>query len=135
MSFYIQIENGQPINNPLAEENLLQAFGSIPSNYVPFTKILFETTNLTVDIYQKAVSTYVLDNDGISWKDDWSIVNMTDEEKAIAIEIKKSNPPCPNVLLDIETLKWKPSIQKPQDNNEYYWDWKSGAWILSDINN
>lgn len=78
MKLYIQVQNEQTVNHPALEENLIQAFGSIPSNWEPFERI----ERPTIGIYQ------VLENenptyqkiDGI-WKDVWSIREMTQEEK------------------------------------------------------
>lgn len=39
MTLHIQIENGQPINHPAFDDNLIQAFGVIPDNWQPFNRI------------------------------------------------------------------------------------------------
>ena len=40
MNLYIRVENGQPVNHPSLEENLIQAFGEVPSNWEPFVRVV-----------------------------------------------------------------------------------------------
>jgi len=80
MSLYIEIENGQIKNHPAFEDNLIQAFGSIPSNWEPFIRI----ESPTLGIYQVLESyepVYAKVN-GV-WTDVWSVREMTTEEKAV----------------------------------------------------
>jgi len=65
MNLYIQVENGKPINHPAFEDNLIQAFGSIPANWKPFKRIPQPSPN--------AVCTYTLSLDGKTWQDTWTI--------------------------------------------------------------
>lgn len=78
MKIYIQIENGQPINHPAFEDNLVQAFGKIPANWELFTRV----ERPVLGVYQ------LLDSDeavyakvGGEWTDVWSVRDMTAEEK------------------------------------------------------
>lgn len=82
MNLYIQIENGQPVNHPALEENLIHAFGSIPDNWKPFNRFQLADLNLEIGMYQKTVHSYSLSSDGVTWQDKWTVVDMTDEEKS-----------------------------------------------------
>ncbi len=78
MSLYIETENGVTKNHPAFEDNLLQAFGSIPAHWEPFTRV----ERPTPGVYQllesdEAVYAKV---DGV-WTDVWSLRDMTEEEK------------------------------------------------------
>lgn len=79
MTLYIQIENGQPVNHPAFEENLLQAFGAVPENWELFVRVeqpipaLYEVLVSDVPSYQKV--------DGV-WTDVWEMRAMTSEEVA-----------------------------------------------------
>lgn len=78
MNLYIQVENGQTVNHPALEENLIQAFGSVPSNWEPFDRI----EKPVIDVYEILESdepTYKKVN-GI-WTDVWHVRQMTPEEK------------------------------------------------------
>lgn len=80
MNLYIETDsNGNPINHPAFEDNLLQAFGAIPAHWEPFNRV----ERPTLSVYQ------VLDSqeptyqkiDGV-WTDVWSLRDMTSEEKS-----------------------------------------------------
>lgn len=79
MNLYIQIQNGQPINHPALEDNLLQAFNPIPKNWEPFIRVekpvigVYEVLENQEPIYAKV--------NGV-WTDFWSVREMTAEEKA-----------------------------------------------------
>ena len=80
MNLYIKTDgNGNTIDHPAFEDNLLQAFGSIPSEWEPFVRV--ESPNLKV--YQVLASpdpTYQK-IDGV-WTDVWTLRDMTAEEKS-----------------------------------------------------
>lgn len=83
MNLYIKIEKGHPINHPIREDNLYQAFPSINlidnEEYVPFTR-LTPPADLKVGDLQVLASEYILDIDGISYTDNYYIRDMTDDE-------------------------------------------------------
>jgi hypothetical protein len=78
MNLYIETKNGQVINHPALESNLLQAFGSIPNNWEPFIRVerpapgIYELLESDTPVYAK------VDN---VWTDIWSVREMTAEEK------------------------------------------------------
>ena len=79
MNLYIQVENGQTVNHPAFEDNLLQALGSIPDNWEPFIRVerpipgVYEVLESDTPTYQKVNGT---------WTDVWALRPMTDAEKA-----------------------------------------------------
>jgi len=78
MNLYIETENGQIKNHPAFEDNLLQAFGSIPAHWEPFIRV----ERPTLGVYQILESNepvYTKVN-GV-WTDVWSLREMTLEEK------------------------------------------------------
>lgn len=78
MNLYIQVEKDQPINHPAFEDNLLQAFGSIPSNWEQFNRIERPVIGV-YEVLESEISTYAK-IDGV-WTDVWSLRNMSAEEK------------------------------------------------------
>lgn len=78
MNLYIETENGQIKNHPAFEDNLLQAFGSIPEHWVPFERVERPTLG-TYEVMVSEQATYEL-IDGV-WKDVWRKRDMTAEEK------------------------------------------------------
>ena len=79
MSLYIETKDGQPVNHPAFEDNLLQAFGNIPDHWEPFVRVerpattVYQVLESEQPTYQKV--------DGV-WTDVWTIRDMTDAEKA-----------------------------------------------------
>ena len=78
MNLYIEIENGVTKNHPAFEDNLIQAFGSVPSHWEAFTRVerptlgIYEVMTATESTYEKI--------DGV-WTDVWHKRDMTAEEK------------------------------------------------------
>lgn len=78
MKLYIETKDGQTVNHPAFEDNLIQAFGSIPDNWEPFTRVerpvpdVYEVLESNEPTYQKI--------DGV-WTDVWVLRPMTQEEK------------------------------------------------------
>lgn len=79
MNLFIQIENGQSVNHPAFEGNLIQAFGSVPEHWEPFIRV--EMPNLGIyQILESLQPSYQKIN-GV-WTDVWPLRNMTQEEIA-----------------------------------------------------
>jgi hypothetical protein len=78
MNLYIETENGAIKNHPAYEDNLIQAFGTIPAHWEPFTRV----ERPTLGVYQllesdEAVYAKV---EGV-WTDVWTVRELTAEEK------------------------------------------------------
>jgi len=78
MKLFIQIKDGKPFEHPAFENNLIQAFGSAPAHWEPFTRVerpvpgVYEVFESDISTYQKV--------DGV-WTDVWALRDMTAEEK------------------------------------------------------
>lgn len=79
MNLYIEIIDGQTINHPAFEDNLLNAFGSIPAHWEPFVRVDRPTPGI-YDVLESNEPTYEKVNG--FWTDVWSIRAMTNVEKA-----------------------------------------------------
>jgi hypothetical protein len=79
MNLYIQTQGGQPINHPAFEDNLMQAFGSIPKTWEPFIRVNRPVLG-AYQILENQESIYAKVN-GV-WTDMWILRDMTAEEKA-----------------------------------------------------
>lgn len=79
MNLYIETENGVTKNHPAFEDNLIQAFGSVPEHWEPFTRVerpvttVYQILESEEPVYAKV--------DGV-WTDVWTVRDMTAEEKA-----------------------------------------------------
>ena len=118
MNLYIKTDgNGNTIDHPAFEDNLIQAFGSIPSEWEPFVRV--ERPNPTV--YQMLASpdpTYQK-IDGV-WTDVWALRDMTDEEKSAkqqavrdAFNTREQASNWSAWTLDENTCKMQPPIPRP----------------------
>lgn len=157
MNLYIETENGVTKNHPAFEDNLLQAFGSIPAHWEPFTRV----ERPVPGVYQvlesdEAVYTKV---NGI-WTDVWSVRDMTTEEKTAkqqqVIAAFNSREQAENWsawTLDEATCTMKPPIPRPEqvegvlvfwcgadnnwkeaparpvDDNQYKFDFLAWQWV------
>ena len=132
MKLYIQVENGNTVNHPALEDNLLQAFGRIPENWKPFVRV--SSPNVGVyEVLESETPTYELVDE--VWTDVWQKRNMTDEEKLQkqneVKEIWNSRPNRENFstwTFDEETCSYIAPIPKPLDGKQYYWDGSTEAW-------
>jgi len=129
MALFLQIQNGEPVNHPVYDFNLIQAFGQIPQGWAMFNRIQ-QPADLITSPFQTAKCTYALSSDGVTWEDVWTAVEMTDAEKSALIAERQANPPGPNITLDTATLRWTPNTPKPTDGQKYYWDFVKGEWVV-----
>jgi len=133
MELYIETENGLPKNHPALEENLLQAFGAIPDNWVSFERI--ERPQLGVyDVLEQEYPEYHL-IDGV-YKDVWMIRPMDDAEKdAKQQAIKNAWVSLPNYenfaawMFDEVTCSFIPPVPRPDDDKLYRWDGAVNNWV------
>ena len=117
MSFYIEIENGVTKNHPAFENNLVQAFGSVPEHWEAFARVerpvptIYQTFDSQDPVYAKV--------DGV-WTDVWLLRDMTAAEVAAKQQITKdtfnSRPQAENWsawTFDEATNSMLPPIPRP----------------------
>jgi hypothetical protein len=154
MSLYIQTENGAVINHPALSENLVAAFGSVPDNWKPFTRV----ERPTLSIYQVLDSEYpeYKEVNGV-WSDVWPVREMTVEEKTAKQNAVKQfwatrdqsfnwvawvfneetcdyGPPIPRPLLGNYDWsgadnEWKLAPKYPRTGGEYKFDYAKWDWV------
>jgi hypothetical protein len=78
MNLYIETENGVTKNHPAFEDNLLEAFGSVPAHWEPFTRVERPTPGI-YQLLESQEPVYAKVN-GV-WADVWTVREMTTEEK------------------------------------------------------
>jgi hypothetical protein len=150
---YIQIVGGRPVNHPAFENNLIEAFGSVPDDWVLFTRVPKPLVGL-YQVIDPPEPTYDF-VDG-SWCDYWTVRGMTPEEKALiqrpvrdawanrpyasnfsAWEFDEETcsykPPVPrpegHAAWDGATNTWKERQARPDDGKAYKWDIPSWSWV------
>lgn len=131
MTLYIETENNLPKNHPALEENLLQAFGKIPENWVPFERV--EKPHLNVyEILESECPEYRY-IDGV-YKDVWSIRYMNEQEKSELQELVKTRwNSLPNIenftawIFDDSSCSYVPPIPEPT-SGLYRWNGNINNW-------
>ena len=157
MNLYIETENGVTKNHPAFEDNLMQAFGSIPAHWEPFTRVKRPVPSV-YQILESDEAVYAKVN-GV-WTDVWAVREMTAEEKiakqqAVVTAFNEreyaSNwstwtldevtcimqPPIPRpdpvegvtVFWCGADAKWKEAPAYPVDDNQYKFDFLAWQWV------
>ena len=118
MNLYIETENSATKNHPAFEDNLIQAFGSVPAHWEPFTRIerpipgVYQVLESNESVYEKV--------NGV-WTDVWTIRELTVAEKAAKQQAVRDNfndrPQAENWsawILDDATCTMIPPILRPE---------------------
>jgi hypothetical protein len=90
MTFFIKLENGQPVGNAIAEDNLKQVLAGIDFPAVVTSAFIEQFGYGIYDFsnqpecgkYQKVVEIAPVRNEFGIWRQTWQLVDMNDEEKA-----------------------------------------------------
>ena len=134
MNLYIETENGQTKNHPAFEDNLIQAFGAVPTQWEPFNRVekpvatIYQVFDSEEPTYQKI--------DGV-WTDVWALRNMTAEEKSAKQQAVRdafnNRPQAENWstwTLDEATCTMVPPIPRPDpvEGVLVFWCGADNAW-------
>lgn len=118
MNLYIEIENGLVKNHPAFEDNLLEAFGSIPNQWKSFLRIERPTLGV-YEVLTAEEPTYEKVN-GV-WTDVWHKRDMTAEEKTAkqqevvtAFNSREQVENWSAWTLDEATCSMQPPIPRPE---------------------
>lgn len=131
MNLYIQTENGNAINHPAFEDNLIQAFGKVPDHWEAFIRVERPVPTI-YQVLDSQEPTYQKIND--IWTDVWAIRDMTANE-IIAKQQKVKNlwgrmPNASNFTawtFNEATCQYEPPIPKPE--GVFKWDGATNSWI------
>lgn len=134
MKLYIETQDGNPVNHPAFEDNLLQAFGQIPDHWEEFVRVerpvggVYQVFDSEEPTYQKV--------DGV-WTDVWAIRDMTDAEKAAkqqaardAFNAREQAENWSAWTLDEATCTMQPPIPRPDpvEGVDVRWCGADNAW-------
>jgi hypothetical protein len=140
MNLYIQIKNGQPINHPVFEDNLIEVFGCVPEDWEKFVRAehpqleeheIFDDPHV---IYEKI--------NGV-WTDIFQIKEISEEEKQLKEKEKRLKeineykarwnllPQRDNFsawVFNEEIMQYEPPIPRPTDR-PVVWHGASNSWV------
>jgi hypothetical protein len=127
MNLYIETEDGVAKNHPALEDNLIQAFGSVPEEWKPFVRV----EPPVVGVFSVCECVYELVNN--VYTDVHNVRPMTAEEKTATIAEAKANLP-PNWTLNEETLQpSQPPRPTVKGEYPYKFDLETNQWLESDV--
>ena len=137
---YIQVQDGQTVNHPVLQQNLMDVFGEIPANYEEFTRIPMPNQS-TLGVFQKFQETYDTPTyqkvDGV-WQDTWTAIDLTAEEKAAKIAAAQAQPQMfPSWTFNPDTCSWSAPVALPADSGtgtppiQYMWNEVTKTWALA----
>jgi hypothetical protein len=143
MKLHIQVdENGNTVNHPAFEDNLIQAFNEVPSHWEPFVRVerptptIYQVLDSQEPTYQKV--------DGV-WTDVWDLRDMTDEEKTAKQQATKDAwaalPDRDNFTawtFDESTCTYKAPTEMPDpstwpEGQIYRWQGSTNTWALAPV--
>jgi hypothetical protein len=132
INFFIQVENGQTVNHPAFESNLIQAFGEIPKNWERFVRVDCPVATM-YQVFDTIDPTYQKIN-GV-WTDVWSLRDMTAEEIAAKQQqVKDDWSSLPNRdnfttwQFNEATCSFEPPVPYPETGN-YRWSGADNTWV------
>ncbi len=136
MNLYIRIENGQPVDHPIAETNLISAVPGIdvdnlPSGYASFTRV--EMPELGP--YETCTSIYQWDGDIVT--DAPTTREMTTEEKTAkqdAVKADWATTGYASWVFNEADCTFYPPTPRPLDGISREWDEETISWVEVVIN-
>ena len=133
MNLYIQLENGEPVNHPIMESNLVQAFPNIDLNNLPSNFARFERVpSPVVGVYEVAEGLTYEWVDGIV-KDVHHIRTMTEQERTAKQDTVKTewqqNNGFASWIFNEDLCRFEPPTAYPTDGKFYVWDEPAISWV------
>lgn len=135
MNMFIKVVDGQPVDHPAVEENLIKAFGHVPEDWEPFLRVVQPDLGV-YKVFDPATPSYEKVN-GV-WTDVWFIRDMTPEEVAKRQQETKDewdffHPQKENWTawgFDVATCRMVPPVPRPTNTNGVPYDWcgADNAW-------
>ena len=136
MNLYIKTQDGQIVDHPILEDNLLQIFpyidlNNLPREYVKFIRVL---KTVSEGPYEVAYVNYEWDGDTV--KDVWYTRPMTAAERAAKQEMIKQDWQTygyPSWQFNETTCSFDPPVAFPNDGNKYRWNESTQNWDQIDL--
>lgn len=130
MELFIRVENGQPVDHPIADWNLKMFIEDLdcdnpPEDFIKFVRLPFPD----VGPLERVETTYEI-RDGVCY-DCHNIIPLTDQEKLDKIEQYKQQPkPFDSWVFDETLLQWVAPLPYPTDtSNPYFWNENNLEWV------
>jgi len=133
MRLFIRLQNGQPFEHPIVEENMQQAFpevdlDNLPDTFVEFVRHPKPLIN-PYEVYEGVVYSWA---DG-KVQDVHNVRSMTQEERiAKQNQVKQEweqYSAYNSWVFNETTCSFEPPIPYPEDGKDYRWDEPTTSWV------
>lgn len=132
MAYYIKVENGQAVDHPITEENLIQAFPGIDINNLPPEFAVFERVGYPVLGPYEIYTGHTYENNNGVFRDVHSVREMTSEEKtAKQDQVRQSYARTGFVgwVFNETTCTFDPPVPFPENPSQFMWDNETQNWV------
>lgn len=134
MKLFIRIQDGQPFEHPIMEDNFRAAFPDVDTNNLPpqfarFNRIAPPALGV-YEVYEGV--TYEPCENGFT--DVHHVRSMTDQEKLDKQNATKAywaEHGFPSWVFDEATCSFNSPAPYPQDGGAYYWDEATTSWVAA----
>lgn len=128
INLYIEIKDGFPINHPIMEDNLLQAFPGIdldnlPGNFIRFIRV----PKPNCKVYEVVDGPFYRIIENICY-DTWLTRDMTEKEKQNRIEKERKMCEFASWIFNEELCRFFPPMPKPDEDKKYIWNEETVSW-------
>lgn len=129
MQLVIRIENGQPVDHPIAFENFALVhpgadYENLPAGYMKFIRVP-RPDGPFVHVAM-GPPTYVVDGDVV--RDQWEVTPYTQEERQQKIQQALLDKPFPSWIVNEDDLSCAPPTPYPTDGKIYEWNEQTLSW-------
>ena len=133
MRLFIRLQDGQPFEHPIMEDNFVAAFPKVDLNNLPNWVAEFRRVQVgEPGVYEVYVGSHYEWNGPIV-EDVHVFRDMTEAEKlAKQNEVKEdwAQNGFPSWIFDEGTCAFNPPVPYPDDGGKYRWDEETTSWVL-----
>jgi len=131
MNLYIKIQDGQILDHPILEDNLMMIWPDIDLNNLPreYVKFIRVAKNVSEGPYEIAYISYEWDGDTV--RDVWYLRPMTAAEQLAKQEMVKQDWQTYGYAswqFNETTCGFDPPVPYPNDENKYRWNEDTQTW-------
>ena len=132
MELFIRLQNGQPFEHPIFEDNFRQAFPDVDvENLPPEFAQFIRVPQPTIDVYE-VYEGVTYERNGNGFTDVHHVRPMTDEEKTAKqneTKLQWEQHGFASWVFDAALCGFQPPVKYPLDGHPYKWDEAAIAWV------
>lgn len=133
MNLYIKLQDGNPVDHPILEDNFKQAFPEIDTNNLPPTFGIFtRKPKPNIGPYEEYMGVEYV-QEGESYTDSHIVRQFTPEEiaaKQQSVRLQWAVQGYPSWIFNEEQCVFESPTPYPSDGARYIWDEPTTSWVL-----